>query len=523
MKLFLFSIHEGQPLRDWSRSLTTLSKISEYLNFHVHELGVTLQVINNAKSAVGQISFSRNEFFDKFTIAGETPGETLTKLSNAAAFQPINDNHRTNFTFKLNSKFFVLIFKRHERDQSVEKCEVYFEEPRNNESRLVAIMHCHHGIKKTYKLSYEESRPFKFLHNAEDYSHSFEIPASAIKQYIDHTSYKAEEFSMTFANDESITLTGFSEGISHNAEVIKNPLKTSINIEADMFESVAVGRETSVTFSLKDFRALVGLADTFQTTIEASFGEPRQPIVFCFNRNSIETKFVLFTGDPYGHTPYPSSSRLPLISKNRAIASEVEPSSYSQKVDFIFQKDNSAAEFSASNPDESIPSQQSEKIPEENAFNNESQSNERNVSRLPIKEPHPPHLPLQPILPKLDFTSPFTVRGQRPVHDDFEPHVSQETEQIVWNQNNNAPSLKLILKGLDEERMAKRKESETQIEQDSLLGKSRRRGSFSEYQGNDRQFAEEVALFADSSDNSEDEQNIPIGPSQIDPRARALW
>ena len=50
-------------------------------------------------------------------------------------------------------------------------------------------------------------------------------------------------------------------------------IHTELTMQPDQFEEFVIGRENSVTFCLKELRAIIGFADTFALPMSAAFDD----------------------------------------------------------------------------------------------------------------------------------------------------------------------------------------------------------------------------------------------------------
>ena len=50
-------------------------------------------------------------------------------------------------------------------------------------------------------------------------------------------------------------------------------IHTELTMQPDQFEEFQIGQEDSITFCLKELRAIIGFADTFALPISASFDD----------------------------------------------------------------------------------------------------------------------------------------------------------------------------------------------------------------------------------------------------------
>ncbi|KAK9461427.1 Rad9/Ddc1, partial [Lipomyces oligophaga] len=279
---FAVTIASGNRLRDWARSLNALSRVSDTILLDVKNEEIDICCTNATRSVFAQIQISK-EFFDKYIIK---------KSGKYNSSQSIN-NHGDRVCIEVQTRFLVTIFRKHEKDVNVEKCDVRLDNT-HKESRLVVQFHCRYGITKTYRMGYESAKPYKVLHSADDYANTFEIKATILRDYVEHTSSRAEAFSMQFTPDQ-VVLTSFTEAAVKDQEILKQPLQTSIHLDSVEFDHVFADDEAGTAFSLKEFRALVALAQGLDADIRGSFGEPTMPIVFEFEIGAIKATFLLFT------------------------------------------------------------------------------------------------------------------------------------------------------------------------------------------------------------------------------------
>ncbi|KAK7205537.1 Rad9-domain-containing protein [Myxozyma melibiosi] len=333
MTRFAVTISSGAHFRDWSRSVNALARISDKILIEAKKDQLKLCCCNSSRSAFSFIEF-QDDFFERYVFKPtplNTPGRSSTGAyaSSTPNFQAINRVPQS-IAIELQTRFFVSIFRRHEKDPSVDRCELYLDNVAA-ECRLVVILHCKHGITKTYRLSYENARAYRVLHSLNDYPNSFSIRARVLHEYIEHTSARAEAFSIKFARDE-IVLTSFTEIVRKSAaEVLKQPLQTAIHVSSIDFDDVTVGEDEEAVFSLKEFRTLVMLADSLDTIIQGSFDAPTLPIVFQFETESMKCVFLLFTGEPSSSATNQSTTsaavppRRPVGGGIQALAKRIAP------------------------------------------------------------------------------------------------------------------------------------------------------------------------------------------------------
>ncbi|KAK9488737.1 Rad9-domain-containing protein [Lipomyces starkeyi] len=488
MARFSLTFSSGSKFRDWSRSIYALSRINGYITIAVYDNDLKLVAVGSGKTTFASIEFNQG-FFDRFNFVASSRREDSLGL-NAVSLR-----EQARVSIEVQTKFFVSIFRRHEKDSAVERCEISLddaERPGTGESRLIINLHCHHGITKTYKLSYAKKMPFRILDSVDDYPNSFLVNATVLKEFLDHTSIRAEQFSIKF-RDDKVQLSSYTNGVSgaKKGDFLKQPLMTSITVPWEKFSDVIVEDDAESVFSMKELRVLVTLADSFRATIEAAFSGPTLPIGFRFGDDNIAVKFMLFTGEasadsirpstnvqagfsrrqlvlpPVVSPPRPSPVRSvrysngdddygpmdshesyvpPSISRDSQVAATRRSMTASRQAsDRRIRTLSGSTAIESSSQVRSSPPGQSVNVDEERYEH--STTAEDDTGQLLIPAPLPP-----PRLPVLDYRSPFVLRDKAVYEHLDDGNESDGSEVIVWNQTVNAPSLQRMLQEARQER-----------------------------------------------------------------------
>jgi cell cycle checkpoint control protein RAD9A len=105
--------------------------------------------------------------------------------------------------------------------------------------------------------------------------------ARMFKQYLEHMSAKAEEFSFTFKEDH-VQLCSFTTGVHYDQEILRHPLQTTVAMNRDEFECIRVSLGANISVRMKELRTFISMADSMgpTTTIEANFYRPGWPLMF---------------------------------------------------------------------------------------------------------------------------------------------------------------------------------------------------------------------------------------------------
>lgn len=79
--------------------------------------------------------------------------------------------------------------------------------------------------------------------------------------------------------------------------VLKKPLHTSIAVEMDEFDDIAVADNLRVIISVKDFRSILQHANWTSSELNAAYSRPGRPMKISYNGDGIICEFILMTVD----------------------------------------------------------------------------------------------------------------------------------------------------------------------------------------------------------------------------------
>lgn len=97
------------------------------------------------------------------------------------------------------------------------------------------------------------------------------------------------------ATHQSLILRNY---VDSNMDLTKI-IRTQISLKPSEFDSYTVGTETTITFTLKEFRALLAFAEALNLPLQLHFETTGRPAVFIVhNGTTFEAHFVLATSKP---------------------------------------------------------------------------------------------------------------------------------------------------------------------------------------------------------------------------------
>ncbi|XP_046964017.1 cell cycle checkpoint control protein RAD9B isoform X2 [Vanessa cardui] len=152
-------------------------------------------------------------------------------------------------------------------------------------------------------------------------------------QWITSSQRMLTEALSNFQNsDDQVTLEVSSQSllmrnyIDSNLDLCKI-IRTQINIKPSEFDSYIIGAETIITFTLKEFRALLAFAEALSLPLQLHFEVTGKPAVFIVhNGSTFEAHFVLATSKPDVATQASSQTSSRIDKKRKENSSPYESS-----------------------------------------------------------------------------------------------------------------------------------------------------------------------------------------------------
>ena len=227
---------------------------------------------------------------------------------------------------------------RQDKETAVEKCELKFRNSvaGDGRCRLIIQLHCKHGVLKTYQLTYEDEQSMHAVFDSRKCLNRWVISAKLLKEYMDHFIAKTEELAMS-AGPSKLVLTAFTEGLTYNTgkgksttapltilETLKQAVHTVVSLDTSEFQTYDITSESSseIVFSLRDFKSIIALAESFSVDVQTGYGQPGHPLIITFQIGGMDAQFMIATISENGSTQ-PST----IQTANTTTTAHVHPSS----------------------------------------------------------------------------------------------------------------------------------------------------------------------------------------------------
>lgn len=263
----------GANLKVVARAVHALARIGEDLYFEPNEDALSLKSVNAGRSAYASFTFHQS-FFSYYS------------------YTPSSDQSEASAQCKISMRSCLPVFRSPVNlDRKVENCLVSVED---NGSKLVFEMRFFHGMVKTYFLPVIESRILQVVFTKTPEMDCFNASAQVFAESFHNFSNSQEEITFQVSPD-SLFIRSYSDGSSQSSKM----KSTEISLSVSELNKYWVKKENSITFSHKEFRALLSFAEATNSDIEANFGMEGKPIYFSLkHERTYEADFILSTVYP---------------------------------------------------------------------------------------------------------------------------------------------------------------------------------------------------------------------------------
>ncbi|KAH8205729.1 hypothetical protein TruAng_000005 [Truncatella angustata] len=289
MPLLKFTLSE-EGVGALREALACLNKFGEEVSLEATKDKLDFTAMNSSKSAYAKFSFATNRFFSRYQYEGAPP-------------------NRNKFYCKLYNRALLSLFRarsgdpthEHEKDTTIERCDVAIEDEAGRNSRFIVKIICRNGrfdscMTTKYRLPFEVSAPVHAKFNMEEAPNEWKMASRTLRQLMDHFGPGIEYLDIHADDDQTVNFTCYTEKVAHGDEVLKKPLHTSIAVERDEFEKFEVAEDSiHVVVSVKDFRAITQHAAPLNSEITASYSLPSRPMQISYEGDGLKCKFLLMT------------------------------------------------------------------------------------------------------------------------------------------------------------------------------------------------------------------------------------
>ncbi|PRP79100.1 cell cycle checkpoint control protein RAD9B-like [Planoprotostelium fungivorum] len=246
----------------FAKTVQCLGKIGEDMFIEAHQDRIILRTLNSSRVAFFAFHLHRG-FFDHLSL---------------------EDNQERKFAIKL--KPCQAVFRAYD---TIEKCILRLD---LIQERFVFELHCKHGVKKLYKLTYEEIQPVSAVYDKDSCPNRLVCVPRKLLEAVSNFHSSVEEITLSTGKTH-LRFRSHSEDTT--AGRATQLLRTETTLDAADFDEYQVG-ETDITFCLKEFKALLGFCESAGQPVVVHFDRAGRPALASLTYfNIFEADFVLAT------------------------------------------------------------------------------------------------------------------------------------------------------------------------------------------------------------------------------------
>lgn len=260
----------GPNVKVLARTVHALARFGDELYLESLPDCILLRTLNAAESAYAMVKFNKN-FFSYFNYN----------------YYSTEDNE--GLKCKISMKSALNTFKSPTHiDKQVENLEIKLDPEC---CKLIFQLKCRHGIVKTHFVSILDCKAMQAVYTKDTVPNRITSPQRILSDALNNFQSSDDQVTLE-ATSMSLILRNY---IDCSADLTKI-IRTQISLKPAEFDSYMIGTETVITFSLKEFRALLTFSEALNLPLQLHFETTGRPAVFIVhNGTTFEAHFVLAT------------------------------------------------------------------------------------------------------------------------------------------------------------------------------------------------------------------------------------
>lgn len=272
----------GQYIRQVGKAIQALAKIGEELYLEPKPEGLAFRTMNSSRSAVMTFKFDAN-FFEYYEEKSPDDIERIPATNPELSSQNPSK-------CRLMMRSILMVFNRlNVLEKTVEFCHINV---LPNISKVKIQLICKYSVTKLYTFPFIESERLEMYHDVSNEGNSFSCHAKVLNEAVINFLRNQEEVTMIATPDKFV----MKNYISSNPQENQNAVHTELTMYPNEFQTFEVNSESSITYCLKELRAIISLADAFDLPLNATYGAVNEPIYFTVSRPEVfEGSLVMAT------------------------------------------------------------------------------------------------------------------------------------------------------------------------------------------------------------------------------------
>ncbi|XP_013190926.1 cell cycle checkpoint control protein RAD9A [Amyelois transitella] len=282
----------GANVKVLGRTVHALARFGDELYLESLPDSILLRTLNAAESAYAMVKFNKN-FFAYFNYN----------------YYSTDDNEGLKCKISMKSALNTFKSPTH-MDKQVENLEIKLD---TESCKLIFQLKCKHGIVKTHYVSILDCKAMQAVYTKDSVPNRMTSSQRILSEALGNFQSSDDQITLE-ASSQSLILRNY---IDTSADILKI-IRTQISLKPAEFDSYVIGAETTITFTMKEFRALLAFAEALSLPIQLHFETTGRPAVFIVhNGSTFEAHFVLATSKPDGATQATSTQNTTATRKRK--------------------------------------------------------------------------------------------------------------------------------------------------------------------------------------------------------------
>ncbi|XP_037051411.1 cell cycle checkpoint control protein RAD9A [Bradysia coprophila] len=257
----------GHNTRVLSKAINSFSRIGSELYLEATQNGLILRTVNDSQTAFAVMSFETG-FFTDFKIDRSNSDEYCNKC-------------------KVSMKSCLGVFKN---TRQVEKCQITLN---LKTSKLLFQFNCLFDTIKTHNVSILEQESLNAVYMTDNPPNRMTAPNKMFTEIISNFRMYDNEITIEAATD----LVVLKNNIDMHTD--KHLMRTKLTLKSQEFTDYHISDPTTITFCLKELRAILNFADALSLDMTINFESAGKPVVFAFGSlDTFTANFVMSTLPP---------------------------------------------------------------------------------------------------------------------------------------------------------------------------------------------------------------------------------
>ncbi|KAI8442298.1 hypothetical protein MSG28_005847 [Choristoneura fumiferana] len=260
----------GPNVKVLGRTVHALARFGDEL--YVESLAdcVLLRTLNAAESAYAVVKFSKN-FFSYFNYN----------------YYSTEDNEGLKCKISMKSALHTFKSPTH-MDKQVENLEIKLDP---ESCKLIFQLRCKHGIVKTHFVSILDCKAMQAVYTKDLVPNRITSPHKILSEALSNFQSSDDQVTVEVSS-QNMLLRNYIDTLADLSKVIR----TQVTLKPAEFDGYTIGADTMITFTLKEFKALLAFAEALSLPIQIHFETTGRPVVFIVhNGSTFEAHFVLAT------------------------------------------------------------------------------------------------------------------------------------------------------------------------------------------------------------------------------------